>query len=169
MLVTPFLLARWRRRAAQGREHSPGQKMAIGAQNVGGAYVFRAAAAAFAGEEKASWIWLASFFAIFTLGELYILPNGLGLFARLAPPRFGATTVAAWYLAIFTGSLTAGLVGTLWSRMSHAVFFVMLAAIASLAALLLLLLDRPMRAVLDRRAALDERNATDVVPQRADI
>ena len=53
------------------------------------------------------------FFLILTFGELYILPTGLGLFARLAPPRLGATTVAAWFLAIFTGSLTAGLVGTL--------------------------------------------------------
>jgi POT family proton-dependent oligopeptide transporter len=156
MLMTPFLLARWRRRAASGREHSPVQKMAIGALVVGGAYLFLAVAASVAGQGQASWLWLASFFAIFTLGELYILPNGLGLFARLAPPRFGATTVAAWYLAIFSGSLTAGLVGTLWSRMSHGLFFVMLAAIAALAALFLLLLDRPMRAVLERRSASGE-------------
>jgi POT family proton-dependent oligopeptide transporter len=130
--------------------------MAIGALIVAAAYLVLAAVAGLAGAGQASGIWLASFFAIFTLGELYILPNGLGLFARLAPPRLGATTVAAWYLAIFTGSLTAGLVGTLWSRMSHGVFFVMLAAIASLAALFLLLLDRPMRAVLDRRSAPGE-------------
>jgi POT family proton-dependent oligopeptide transporter len=156
MLMTPFLLARWRRRAASGREHSPVQKMAIGALVVGGAYLFLAVAAFVAGQGQASWLWLASFFAIFTLGELYILPSGLGLFARLAPPRFGATTVAAWYLAIFSGSLTAGLVGTLWSRMSHGLFFVMLAAIAALAALFLLLLDRPMRAVLERRSASGE-------------
>jgi POT family proton-dependent oligopeptide transporter len=156
MLMTPFLLARWRRRAASGREHSPVQKMAIGALVVGGAYLFLAVAAFVAGQGQASWLWLASFFAIFTLGELYILPNGLGLFARLAPPRFGATTVAAWYLAIFSGSLTAGLVGTLWSRMSHGLFFVMLAAIAALAALFLLLLDRPMRTVLERRSASGE-------------
>ena len=156
MVMTPFLLARWRRRAALGREHSVMQKMAIGALLVAGSYLFLAAASAFAGDGRASWLWLASFFFIFTLGELYILPNGLGLFARLAPPRFGATTVAAWYLAIFSGSLAAGLVGTFWSRMSHSVFFVLLAAIASLAALLLLLLDRPARAVLGRAAAQEE-------------
>ena len=63
--------------------------------------------------ERASWMWLVVFFVIFTLGELYILPTGLGLFARLAPTGFAATTVAAWFLAIFTGSLTAGAVGTL--------------------------------------------------------
>jgi POT family proton-dependent oligopeptide transporter len=84
----------------------------------------------------------------FTLGELYILPNGLGLFARLAPPRFGATTVAAWYLAIFSGSLAAGLVGTFWSSMSHQLFFVLLAAIATAAAGFLYLLDRPAARVI---------------------
>jgi POT family proton-dependent oligopeptide transporter len=153
MVMTPFLLARWRRRAAAGREHGPLQKMAIGAATVGVAYLLLAAATAFAGEGQASWLWLVLFFLIFTLGELYILPNGLGLFARLAPPRFGATTVAAWYLAIFTGSLSAGLVGTMWSRIGHTAFFILLAAIAAAASILLLLLDRPARGVLARRAA----------------
>ena len=92
-------------------------------------------------------LWLAAFFVVFTLGELFILPTGLGLFARLAPPGFGATTVAAWYLAIFSGSLAAGLVGTLWSRMTPAAYFLLLAAIAALAALLLRALDRPLRVI----------------------
>lgn len=148
ILMTPFLLARWKRRAAIGREHSPMQKMAIGALIVAAAYLVLAAAAALAGEGQAHWLWLIGFFIIFTLGELYILPNGLGLFARLAPPRLGATTVGAWFLAIFSGSLTAGLVGTLWSRMSHAEFFAMLAVIAACAAGLLAWLDRPAKRVI---------------------
>ena len=150
ILMTPFLLARWRRRAARGVEHSPIQKMAIGALVVGGAYAVLALAAFLAGDAKASWLWLAAFFVIFTLGELYILPNGLGLFARLAPPRLGATTVAAWYLAIFTGSLAAGLVGTLWSRLPTPAFFLLLTGIAGTAAAILLGLDRPARRILAR-------------------
>ncbi|MGZ8360235.1 MAG: peptide MFS transporter [Allosphingosinicella sp.] len=152
IMMTPALLARWKRRAEAGLEHSPMQKMAIGALVVAAAYLLLALASLLAGDGKASWLWLAGFFVIFTLGELYVLPNGLGLFARLAPPRFGATTVAAWYLAIFTGSLTAGLVGTLWSRTSHGAFFLMLAVIASAAAGFLLLLDRPARRVIAARA-----------------
>jgi POT family proton-dependent oligopeptide transporter len=87
------------------------------------------------------WAWLVLFFAVFTMGELFILPTGLGLFARLAPVGLGATTVAAWYLAIFAGSLAAGLVGTLWSKMTHPVFFAVLAAIAATAALLLWMIE----------------------------
>jgi POT family proton-dependent oligopeptide transporter len=50
--------------------------------------------------------------------------------------------VAAWFFAIFTGSLTAGAVGTLWSSTAHAEFFVILALLALAAAGILLTLDR---------------------------
>jgi POT family proton-dependent oligopeptide transporter len=158
IVMTPLLLIHWQRRAVAGREHSPMQKMAIGALIVGLAYLLLAAVTIAVGDGQASWIWLAVFFLIFTLGELYILPNGLGLFARLAPPRFGATTVAAWYLAIFTGSLSAGFVGGFWSALPHHLFFVLLAAIAGLAALLLLLLDRPARRVIAQAETASARD-----------
>ncbi|HYJ53832.1 MAG TPA: peptide MFS transporter [Allosphingosinicella sp.] len=152
MVMTPLLLVRWRRQAERGRELSVMQKMAVGAALVASSYLLAAAAEMVAGDAPAHWLWLLSFFVIFTLGELYILPNGLGIFARLAPPKLGASTVAAWYFAIFTGSLAAGQVGRLWSRTGHTTFFVLLAGIALAAALFLLLLDRPARAVLERRA-----------------
>ena len=136
MLMTPFLLAWWRRRAERrGRETPPTRRMAAGALIVAAAYLLIAAVAAV--WPTAAWPWLVVFFAVFTLGELFILPTGLGLFARLAPKGLGATTVAAWYLAIFAGSLFAGLVGTLWSRMGHPLYFVLLAALAVLAAAML--------------------------------
>ncbi len=153
ILMTPALLAWWSRRAAAGRDASSMQKMATGALIVAASYLLLALAAYDAGSGQASWLWLLVYFVVFTLGELFILPTGLGLFARLAPPSLGATTVAAWFLAIFTGSMTAGIVGTLWSRMSHPVYFVLLAAIASIAAALLLALDRETRRIEGERAS----------------
>ncbi len=143
--MTPFLLLHWRRRAEAGRDTSPARKMAIGALIVAGSYLLLATVSTVAGANRASWLWLVLFFVILTLGELFILPTGLGLFARLAPPSLGATTVAAWFLAIFSGSMLAGVVGTLWSRASHGGFFVLLAGLAAIAAVLLWLLDRPIR------------------------
>lgn len=145
--MTPALLAYWRRRADAGRDMPPARRMAIGALIVAGAWLLLAAVAAVTGGEHASWLWLVAFFVILTLGELYILPTGLGLFARLAPPRLGATTVASWFLAVFSGSLLAGVVGTLWSRIDAPAFFALLAALATLAAIGLWLLDRPIRGV----------------------
>jgi len=143
--MTPLLLLHWRRRADAGRETPPARKMAIGAVIVALAYLLLATLDGFSGGERVAWPWLLLFFAILTLGELYILPTGLGLFARLAPPRLGATTVAAWFLAIFSGSLLAGAVGALWSRTSHAGFFVLLSGLALVAACVLWMLDRPIR------------------------
>jgi POT family proton-dependent oligopeptide transporter len=153
ILMTPMLLARWRRRADAGRVDSSMKKMALGALIVAAAYLLLAVVALAAGATRASWVWLAVFFVIFTLGELYILPTGLGLFARLAPIGFGATTVAAWFLAIFTGSLSAGAVGTLWGGTSHAMFFGVLSAIASIAAAILFALDSAIRRIEAARAA----------------
>ncbi len=145
--MTPLLLLHWRRRAEAGHETAPALRMAIGALIVAGAYVLLAAVTAVAGDTRIGWLWLVAFFVILTLGELYILPTGLGLFARLAPPRLGATTVASWFLAVFSGSLLAGLVGTLWSKASHSGFFLLLAGLAVVAAALLWRLDRPIRAL----------------------
>lgn len=157
MVVTPLLLAHWKRQSEAGRELSPVQKMGVGALMVASSYLLVALVESVMGEGRAHWVWLFTFFVIFTVGELYILPNGLGIFARLAPPKLGASTVATWYLAIFTGSLAAGQVGRLWSRLGHVSFFVLLAGIATASAALLFLLDRPARRVL-ARAAEDHRD-----------
>jgi len=149
--MTPLLLLHWRRRAETGSDTSPARKMAIGAVIVALAYLLLATLDNFSGGERVAWPWLLLFFVVLTLGELYILPTGLGLFARLAPPRLGATTVAAWFFAIFTGSLLAGTVGALWSRTSHAGFFSLLAVLALIAACLLWWLDRPIRSLESAR------------------
>jgi POT family proton-dependent oligopeptide transporter len=165
MIMTPFLLARWKRQAEQGRELSVMHKMAAGSLIVGASYLLVAGAEMVSGNTSAHWLWLVAFFLVFTLGELYILPNGLGIFARLAPPKLGASTVAAWYLAIFSGSLAAGQVGRLWSHIDRISFFVLLAAICGVAALLLHLLDRPTRRVVARAADADRADYLTDVPE----
>jgi POT family proton-dependent oligopeptide transporter len=147
IVMTPVLLAHWKRRAAVGKEHSSMRKMAVGSLVVAAAFLLLAAVASMAGGGRANALWLVAFFVIFTLGELYVLPTGLGLFARLAPDELRATTVAAWFLTIFSGSLAAGAVGTLWSTMSHAQFFLMAGVIAAASAGLSFSLDRSARRV----------------------
>ncbi|HEV8333340.1 MAG TPA: AraC family transcriptional regulator N-terminal domain-containing protein [Steroidobacteraceae bacterium] len=89
--------------------------------------------------------WAAAFFVVLTIGELYILPIGLALFGRLAPGNRTATSIAAWFLALSAGNLLGGAVGSLWSRLTPATFFTIVAAIACFAALMLKLLDRSAR------------------------
>jgi len=142
MTMTPFLLAWWRRQAERGqaergRAEAPARRMATGALIVAGAFALLAVLAGTNGTGATGWPWLVLFFAVLTFGELFILPTGLGLFARLAPPGRGATTVAAWFLATFAGSLLAGVVGTAWSAMGPAAFFALLALVAAVAGAML--------------------------------
>ena len=142
---TQPLLAVWRYQAKGGGEQRLARRMASGALIVAGSYLLLAVLAWSHRAVPVGWPWLVLFFAILTLGEMFVLPTGLGLFARLAPPGFGATTVAAWFLTIFSGSLSAGLIGVLWGRSGHASFFLLLTGLAATAALLLRLLDPALR------------------------
>ena len=145
--LTPLLLAWWSRLALRGREPAPLRKMALGAGGVAVSYLMLALVTIF-GTGPASWLWLVAFFVVLTAGELFILPVGLGLFARLAPAGMAATTIAAWFLAAFAGNLLAGALGTLWSRLSASLFFIVMAAVAALSGLALLTLSmRRLRAL----------------------
>lgn len=145
ILLTPLLVAHWTRQARAGRDLSSARKMSIGALGLAGCFLMLAAVDVSAGAAQVPWLWLVLFFGLLTAAELFILPTGLGLFARMAPQGYGATTIAAWFFAAFGGNLLAGLLGMLWSEVGPAVFFSLMAGIAGLSALLLWLLDRPAK------------------------
>jgi proton-dependent oligopeptide transporter, POT family len=139
ILLTPVYVAVWTRLARHGREPSSIKKMVIGAIIVGLSYVLCGVATHFSVAEHArtSSVWLALYFVVLTVGELFILPVGLGLFGRLAPKGFDATAIATWFFAGFAGNLLAGWVGTLWSDLSTPMFFAVVAGVGFLSALLL--------------------------------
>jgi POT family proton-dependent oligopeptide transporter len=113
--------------------------MAFGAAVVAASYVLLAGIASWtqAHGTQAHWAWLVGWFVLMTLGELYILPVGLGLFGHLAPEGLRATCIALWFFAGFFGNLLAGAVGTLWSRLPHGGFFLVVGAVAGGSAALL--------------------------------
>jgi POT family proton-dependent oligopeptide transporter len=152
IFLTPVLVLQWTKQAGQGREASPAKKMSVGAFVVAIAFLMLAFVDARAGGH-AHWSWLAGFFLLFTVGELFILPIGLGVFARLAPAGYAATTMASWYFASFGGNLFAGALGTLWSAIGHPAFFCAMAGVAGIAGALLRLLDGAVaRAEADKQA-----------------
>jgi len=143
-LLSPLLVRMWTARAARGRATPALERMSMGAIGVGVAYAALAGliVASGAGGFAVNWVWLVAFFGAFTLAELYILPVGLGLFASLAPKRFAATTIAAWFFCSFTGNLLSGVIGAVWERMSPQAFFMMMAGICVVSGLLLLAIHR---------------------------
>jgi POT family proton-dependent oligopeptide transporter len=158
-LFTPLLVAHWTRQARQGREPSSIAKMATGAAITAVCYLVTAGAAAWsaASGDRASWLWVALYFLLLTLGELFILPVGLGLFGRAAPRGYGATAIAIWFFAGFAGNLFAGVLGVLWSEIPHAWFFALIAAVAALSGLMLL----PFRAAVMRAEHPSANEAAD--------
>jgi POT family proton-dependent oligopeptide transporter len=152
---TPLLVARWARLSTRGVETPLLGRMAFGAAVVAGSYLLLAVLSAWceARGVRAHWGWLVAWFVLMTTGELYILPVGLALFGRMAPEGFRATSIATWFFAGFFGNLLAGVLGTLWSELDHAWFFALIAAVATMAAVLLYMLCRRLGDVESHGAA----------------
>jgi proton-dependent oligopeptide transporter, POT family len=143
---TPFVVALWR---WQGRrEPTTVVKMSIGCFLNAAAYLLMAAAAWTSGGGQTSWLWLFAFFAVITIGELYLSPTGLSLVTKVAPLRFLSMLMGVWLATSFIGNFLAGYLGTFWSDMAKTHFFLMLAAISTAAGVAITLFNRPLRAVL---------------------
>jgi POT family proton-dependent oligopeptide transporter len=144
---TPFIVALWRR---QGR-HEPSTvvKLAIGCFLNAGSWLIMLAAAHAAGAGQASWLWLFAFFAVITVGELYLSPTGLSLVTKVAPARVLSMMMGVWLATSFTGNFLAGYLGTWWSGITKGDFFLLLAVISAAAGLMIVGLHRPLRAILD--------------------
>ena len=145
---TPFVLAFWKRQAAAGQEPSSVTKMAYGCFGVAASYLILFTAAMLADGGKASWLWLAAYFVILTLGELYLSPVSLSLVTKVAPARAISMMMGIWLSTSFTGGFLAGYLGSLWSSMEKSSFFLMLAIITTLAGLVILAFVRPLKPML---------------------
>jgi proton-dependent oligopeptide transporter, POT family len=143
---TPFVVALWARQARRGAEPSTITKMAFGCFGVTAANLVMMLAALHAGDGKASWLWLLGFFVIITLGELYLSPVGLSFVTKVAPVRILSMMMGVWLATSFTGGFLAGWLGSFWSRMAKPEFFLMIAAIAALAGVIILACRWPLRA-----------------------
>jgi POT family proton-dependent oligopeptide transporter len=145
---TPPLLALWKRQSERGREPSTVLKMAYGCFGTAAAYLIMAAAALAAGGDRASVLWLLAYFVVLTIAELYISPTSLSLVTKVAPARAVSMMMGVWLGASFLGNFLAGYLGSLWSDMDKAVFFLMIAVVAALAGLIVLAFVRPLKPLL---------------------
>jgi POT family proton-dependent oligopeptide transporter len=145
---TPFVLMLWRAQADRGREPSSVAKMAYGCFGVTIANLIMYAAAVSASGGKASWLWLTAYFIVITIGELYISPTSLSLVTKVAPARTVSLMMGVWLATSFTGNFAAGYLGSFWSSMEKGSFFLMIAAVAGAAGLVILCFVRPLRPIL---------------------
>jgi len=148
---TPLVIALWARQAKRGSEPATVAKMALGCLGVALANLILAVAAFHVGgTAKASWLWLFFYFVVLTTGELYLSPIGLSLVSKLAPAPLLSMVMGVWLATSFTGGFLAGWLGSFWSGMEKANFFVMIAAIAMAAGAAIWALNWKLRPIFDR-------------------
>ena len=149
LIFTPFLVAWWGWLARRGREPSTVTKMAIGCFLLALSYLALALVAAGTGEAaKANWLWLLVYFAILTVGELYLSPVGLSLVSKVAPAHVLSLMMGVWLATSFLGNFMAGWLGSYWSSMDKTAFFLMIAGVAALAGFAIALMNKPLRKIL---------------------
>ncbi len=148
---TPFIVVLWSRQAQRGSEPSTVSKMALGCLGVALANLLMVAAAAESAAHSSTAVsatWLLGYFAIVTIGELYLSPTGLSLVTKVAPARYLSMTMGVWLATSFLGNFIAGWLGSFWSGMAKRDFFLMIAAIAAAAAAVIFACNRPLRSAL---------------------
>jgi POT family proton-dependent oligopeptide transporter len=147
---TPFVVALWGRQAKKGTEPSTVAKMAIGCFLCALSYIVLAGAAFLTGPTgHASWLWLAAYFVILTTGELYLSPIGLALVARVSPAQIVSMMMGVWFITSFAGNLLQGYLGSFWSSMDKTNFFLMIAAVAFVASVIVFFFVKPLKPILE--------------------
>ncbi len=147
---TPFIVGLWAWQAKRRTEPSTLTKMALGCFGVALANLIMVMAAHAAGAGgKVSWLWLFGYFAAITAGELYLSPIGLSLVSKVAPSRVLSMMMGVWLATSFAGNFIAGWLGSFWSGMDKADFFLMIAAIAAGAGVVIWLFNKPLSPILE--------------------
>jgi proton-dependent oligopeptide transporter, POT family len=99
---------------------------------------------------RVSPLWLVATYLLHTFGELCLSPVGLSAMTRLAPARIAALTMGVWFVALSAGNYLGGRVAGLYETFSLPQLFGVVALFAAGAAVVLALLVRPIRRMLER-------------------
>jgi POT family proton-dependent oligopeptide transporter len=82
--------------------------------------------------------WLISSYFVVTVSEILVSPMGLSFVSKVAPQRMRGLMMGCWFGATAIGGYGSGQLGRYYGHFSHHSFFLILAALPFLAALLAL-------------------------------
>lgn len=99
-----------------------------------------------------SMIWLILAYFFHTTGELCISPVGLSYMSKLSPTKFVGLIFGLWFTASFIANLLAGYTGSYIDKISQAysmsVFFLIIAALPTVVALILIMLNTKLKKMM---------------------
>jgi proton-dependent oligopeptide transporter, POT family len=157
VIFTPLVVWFWGRQSRKGTEPTTVTKMALGLFMLALSYVVMAAAAYVTpAGHTTSWLWLFVFYAVITMGELYLSPIGLALVARVAPPQILSMMMGLWFITSFTGNLLQGYIGSFFSQMDKTHFFLLCAGIGFAAGVVTWIFNFPLKPILERKGPLQQ-------------
>jgi len=109
ILATPFFASLWTRLGVRGRDPSTPTKMAAALLLMALGFVVMVVGAHRSDSgHLVSPLWLMGAYALHTFGELCLSPIGLSLVTKLAPAKFAALLMGAWFFATGISELLAG-------------------------------------------------------------
>ncbi len=111
----------------------PGQAAQFREAFVQKAYLFRVSA-----------FWLVFAYAVVTLGELMLSPMGLSLVSKVAPINLRGLLMGGWFVATAIGNKLTQ-IGVFWDIWLQSTFFLVLAGMALVMAVVLFLLLKPLK------------------------
>jgi len=139
LALTPLLLALFGRLNRAGKEPSTPVKILLGMLIMSLAMfvmVFASLAGGDRDQNIMSPAWLIGTYFIVTLAEILISPMGQSFVSKVAPPRIAGLMMGGWFAATAAGSYGSGLLGKSYGRLAHHEFFLLLAALMLVAAVL---------------------------------
>lgn len=148
LLFTPPLLAQFARMKLRDREPSTPAKILLGMLIMGASMLLMALACRLGGNADRAIMspgWLISVYGIITLAEILISPMGQSFVSRVAPPRLRGLMMGGWFAATALGSYASGLMGSFYGRLPHHAYYLLLAGLLGLAAVLTLLMFQRLR------------------------
>ncbi len=112
---------------------APGQAAQYREQFLTKAHLFRVSA-----------FWLIFAYAVVTLGELMLSPMGLSLVSKVAPIHLRGLLMGGWFVATAIGNKLTQ-IGVFWDIWLQSTFFLVLAGMALVMAVVLFLLLKPLK------------------------
>ncbi len=89
--------------------------------------------------------WLISTYFVVTVAEILISPMGQSFVSKVAPPSIQGLMMGGWFAATALGSYGSGLVGKIYSRVPHSLFFLILAGLLVVSAVLVLVFMKKLK------------------------
>ncbi len=142
VVLTPLLLALFKRLNSRGKEPSTPRKILLGMLVMSISMFIMVIASLLGGDMDQNIMspsWLIGTYVFVTLAEILISPMGLSFVSKVSPVRVQGLMMGCWFGATAMGSYGSGLIGKYYSEFSHHTYFILLSVLLLVSASLVLI------------------------------